>query len=41
MSLKYPFDDAVVFILGPLFGSFANVCLYRLPQRFFADRILY
>jgi hypothetical protein len=41
MSLKYPFDDAVVFILGSLFGSFANVCLYRLPQRFFADRILY
>jgi len=41
MSLKYPFDDAVVFILGPLFGSFVNVRLYRLPQRFFADRILY
>jgi hypothetical protein len=41
MSLKYPFDEAVVFILGPLFGSCANVCLYRLPQRFFADHILY
>ncbi len=33
MSLEYPFDYAVVFILGTLFGSFANVCIYRLPQR--------
>ena len=33
MSLEYPFDYAVVFILGILFGSFANVCIYRLPQR--------
>ena len=41
MSLKYTFDDAVAFILDPLFSSVANVCLYRLPQRFFADRILY
>jgi leader peptidase (prepilin peptidase)/N-methyltransferase len=33
MSLEYPFDYAIVFILGTLFGSFANVCIYRLPQR--------
>ena len=33
MSLEYPFDYAAVFILGTLFGSFANVCIYRLPQR--------
>ncbi len=33
MSLEYPFDYVVVFILGTLFGSFANVCIYRLPQR--------
>src|SRR3989442_4184145 len=33
MSLEYPFDYFFVFILGPLFGSFANVCIYRLPQR--------
>jgi hypothetical protein len=41
MSLKYPFDDAIVFMLGALFSSFANVCLYRLPQRCFAARFLY
>jgi leader peptidase (prepilin peptidase) / N-methyltransferase len=33
MSLEYPFDYAIIFILGTLFGSFANVCIYRLPQR--------
>jgi leader peptidase (prepilin peptidase)/N-methyltransferase len=33
MSTEYPFDYAVVFMLGLLFGSFANVCIYRLPQR--------
>jgi leader peptidase (prepilin peptidase)/N-methyltransferase len=33
MSLEYPFDYAIVFMLGTLFGSFANVCIYRLPQR--------
>jgi len=33
MSPEYPFDYAVVFMLGLLFGSFANVCIYRLPQR--------
>ena len=33
MSLEYPFDYAVIFMLGTLFGSFANVCIYRLPQR--------
>ena len=27
------FDYVVVFVLGTLFGSFANVCVYRLPQR--------
>ena len=26
-------DYVVVFVLGTLFGSFANVCNYRLPQR--------
>jgi leader peptidase (prepilin peptidase) / N-methyltransferase len=33
MSLAYPFDYAIVFILGTLFGSFANVYIHRLPQR--------
>ena len=32
MSLEYPFDYAVVFVLGTLLGSFVNVCIYRLPQ---------
>ena len=29
----YYLDSLFVFILGTLFGSFANVCIYRLPQR--------
>ena len=33
MSLEYPFDYVVMVVLGTLFGSFANVCIYRLPQR--------
>jgi len=33
MSQEYLFDDVVVFVLGTLLGSFANVCIYRLPQR--------
>src|SRR5947207_4383919 len=33
MSPGYPFDSVFVFILGTLLGSFANVCIYRLPQR--------
>jgi prepilin signal peptidase PulO-like enzyme (type II secretory pathway) len=32
MSQEYLFDYAVVFVFGTLFGSFANVCVYRLPQ---------
>jgi len=33
MSPEYPFDYVIVFVLGTLLGSFANVCIYRLPQR--------
>jgi len=33
MSQEYLFGYVFVFILGTLFGSFANVCVYRLPQR--------
>ena len=33
MSQEYLFDDVIVFVIGTLFGSFANVCVYRLPQR--------
>src|SRR5712691_308461 len=33
MSQEYLFADVVVFVVGTLFGSFANVCIYRLPQR--------
>ena len=33
MFPEYPFDYIVVFIFGTLLGSFANVCIYRLPQR--------
>jgi len=33
MAQEYLFDDGVVFVLGTLLGSFANVCIYRLPQR--------
>jgi leader peptidase (prepilin peptidase)/N-methyltransferase len=33
MLPEYPFDYVVIFILGILCGSFANVCIYRLPQR--------
>jgi leader peptidase (prepilin peptidase) / N-methyltransferase len=32
MSQECCFDYVVVFVLGTLFGSFANVCIYRLPQ---------
>lgn len=32
MSQAGLFDYSVVFVLGTLFGSFANVCVYRLPQ---------
>lgn len=33
MSQEYLFDYVLVFVLGTLFGSFANVCVHRLPQR--------
>ena len=33
MAQEYLFDYGVVFVLGTLLGSFANVCIYRLPQR--------
>lgn len=33
MPQVYVLEISVVFILGLLFGSFANVCIYRLPQR--------
>ena len=33
MSQGSLFDYATVFVFGTLLGSFANVCIYRLPQR--------
>lgn len=33
MSQAYLFEYGVIFVLGTLLGSFANVCIYRLPQR--------
>jgi len=33
VSQEYLLDYGIVFVLGTLFGSFANVCVYRLPQR--------
>ena len=33
MSQESLFDYATVFVFGTLLGSFANVCIHRLPQR--------
>ena len=33
MAQEQLWHYGMVFILGTLFGSFANVCIYRLPQR--------
>jgi leader peptidase (prepilin peptidase)/N-methyltransferase len=33
MSQEHLWHYGIAFILGTLFGSFANVCIYRLPQR--------
>jgi leader peptidase (prepilin peptidase) / N-methyltransferase len=33
MFLDHPLDYAVVFMLGTVLGSFANICIYCLPRR--------
>src|SRR5919197_4881488 len=33
MSQEYFWHYSIAFVLGTLLGSFANVCIYRLPQR--------
>lgn len=33
MPQVYQLEALIVFVLGTLVGSFANVCIYRLPQR--------